>query len=154
MARFVVLLVFLGLLGVAFTFKGFKKLPISNEKFDIQKAEEAHKKKLILTGKLKEEVKQTEVSEEDLAKALIAKGKALYSDSGCIECHGAEGLGDRSQEAPMIAGQHDWYIEMQLANFKSGERKNEAMMPYLENLGPEEFEALGKYISGLEWSAR
>ncbi len=49
-----------------------------------------------------------------------AKGKALYGV--CASCHGANGEGNQALNAPMIAGQHEWYLARQLNNYKAGIR--------------------------------
>jgi len=49
-----------------------------------------------------------------------SKGKAQYAV--CLACHGASGEGNKALNAPPLAGQHDWYIARQLANFKAGVR--------------------------------
>ncbi len=49
-----------------------------------------------------------------------AKGKALYAS--CQECHGANGEGSQDNNAPRLAGQHDWYLLRQTENFRSGVR--------------------------------
>ncbi|MCZ6879896.1 MAG: c-type cytochrome [Gammaproteobacteria bacterium] len=40
----------------------------------------------------------------------------------CVACHGANGEGNVSLNAPRLSGQYDWYIERQLKNFKAGIR--------------------------------
>ena len=47
-------------------------------------------------------------------------GAPLYAV--CAACHGAQGEGNPSLNAPKLAGQQDWYLKRQLANFKSGSR--------------------------------
>lgn len=47
-------------------------------------------------------------------------GKGLYAT--CAACHGANGEGNEALNAPGLAGQQDWYIARQLANYKSGLR--------------------------------
>jgi len=48
------------------------------------------------------------------------KGKAAYAV--CAACHGANGMGNKTLNAPQIAGQEPWYLERQLNNFKGGIR--------------------------------
>lgn len=74
-------------------------------------------------------------------------GKKLFET--CVQCHGAAGEGNSEQLAPRISGQYDWYILTQLNNFKSGARKNEKMMPYINNLKESDFKDLAAYISTL-----
>jgi cytochrome c553 len=77
-----------------------------------------------------------------------ARGKELYAT--CIQCHGDKGLGDPAQEAPRIAGQHEWYILSSLKMFVSGERKNPKMLPFIKNLNEKDFQDLARYISAME----
>ncbi len=55
-----------------------------------------------------------------LAGADAARGKAAYA--ACVSCHGVDGAGNPLLNAPPIAGQADWYVATQLANFKRGVR--------------------------------
>ena len=50
----------------------------------------------------------------------IENGKKLYTV--CAYCHGAAGEGIQAMNAPRMAGMTDWYLERQLANFKTGVR--------------------------------
>ena len=54
------------------------------------------------------------------ASGNAAKGKAAYAV--CTACHGANGAGNKTLNAPSIAGQESWYVERQLKNFKAGIR--------------------------------
>ena len=40
----------------------------------------------------------------------VALGKEIYVQAQCVRCHGANGDGVPSEEGPMLAGQHDWYV--------------------------------------------
>jgi cytochrome c553 len=40
----------------------------------------------------------------------------------CASCHGSEGEGNQKLGAPRLAGQHRWYIERQLRNWRDGIR--------------------------------
>ena len=78
------------------------------------------------------------------------KGAKLYSK--CIACHGKTGMGKKSQKAPMIAGQYDWYIISQINAIKTGKRSNrntKKMMPFVKNLKQEQIEDLAAYISSM-----
>lgn len=78
----------------------------------------------------------------------FADAGALFK-SNCIDCHGGDGMGNKEKQAPRIAGQHDWYILDSLRAFKSGERKNPEMLPYIKNLSDKDFQALAAYLSKL-----
>jgi cytochrome c553 len=77
-----------------------------------------------------------------------AKGQKLYKK--CIACHGKMGEGKKSQKAPRLAGQYDWYIVSSLKAFKSKVRKNPKMLPFIKRLSPQDFKDLAAYISGLK----
>ena len=47
-------------------------------------------------------------------------GKIYYTT--CATCHGADGHGDLSQDAPRLVGLNDWYMLNQLKKFKAGVR--------------------------------
>lgn len=76
-----------------------------------------------------------------------AKGAELYKT--CIQCHGDQGLGLVEKNAPRIAGQYDWYIVTSLKAFKSGERKNPEMLPFIKGLSEKDFADLAAYITKL-----
>jgi cytochrome c oxidase subunit 2 len=48
------------------------------------------------------------------------RGQALFAT--CTACHGAQGEGNETLNAPRLAGQASWYLARQLHNFKSGIR--------------------------------
>ncbi|MCR9204122.1 MAG: c-type cytochrome [Halobacteriovoraceae bacterium] len=77
------------------------------------------------------------------------KGAGLYKT--CVQCHGENGRGNPTEEAPMIAGQYDWYIVSSIKQFKEGkERKNPKMLPYIKNLSDKDIEDLAAYISSMK----
>ena len=47
-------------------------------------------------------------------------GKANFAL--CVSCHGPNGEGNKALNAPVIAGQEEWYLARQLQNFKAGAR--------------------------------
>jgi cytochrome c553 len=82
--------------------------------------------------------------------ADAVKGKELYGK--CIACHGADGMGKKSQAAPMLAGQYDWYIEAQIKAIATKERNtpNAAKMyPFVKNLTDDQMKDLAAYVQSL-----
>lgn len=63
----------------------------------------------------------------------------------CAACHAADG-NSAIPVNPVLAGQHAEYIAKQLANFKSGERKNAVMLGMASGLSPEDMRNLGAYF--------
>lgn len=51
-------------------------------------------------------------------------GKALYAV--CAACHGVQGEGNLALNAPRLSGQNDWYLTLQLRQFKQGARGTHA----------------------------
>ena len=51
------------------------------------------------------------------------RGAATYGV--CAACHGTTGMGNPDLNAPKIAGQEDWYIRRQIANYNNGLRGTE-----------------------------
>jgi len=50
----------------------------------------------------------------------VENGRDVYVT--CAYCHGADGMGNQSLNAPRLAGSSDWYIARQLSHFKTGVR--------------------------------
>ncbi len=86
-----------------------------------------------------------------LRAADLARAEEIVSGR-CFLCHGAGGEA-RSPVFPRLAGQHGEYVAKQLADFRSGKRKSEAMKSQAEDLTPEEMLALGKFFEAKPASA-
>ena len=83
----------------------------------------------------------------DLNNPIIKNGHEIYVNKGqCITCHGDMGQGLKEKQAPLIAGQYEWYIFSQLTAFKNKERKNEAMLPFIKDLTEQDFKDVAEYI--------
>ncbi len=75
----------------------------------------------------------------DLTRAVeIVEGK-------CFICHGTEGESS-SPVFPRLAGQHAGYVERQLADYKSGKRRNDTMQSMVADLSPDDMRLLGMYF--------
>jgi cytochrome c553 len=77
--------------------------------------------------------------------ALAKRGKDKASV--CLGCHGTSGEGNG--EFPRLAGQHPDYLAKQLADYKSGARKNDAMKAIAGNLSDEDMKALAAFFGSL-----
>lgn len=153
------LLTLLGLVIVSSLVK-YRDLPTTSERFDFVKAEQAHRLHLQELADL--EIKRLEHLNPKPVEEVVDTGPVVVLDTPelqrghelyqkCIVCHGKLGEGKKSQNAPKVGGQLDWYIEQQLVNMKSGERVNAIMNPYLKPLGAQDFKDLAAYISKLPW---
>ena len=63
----------------------------------------------------------------------------------CAACHASDG-NSASPANPVLAGQHADYTAKQLANYKSGERKNPVMLGMTAALTPQDMKNLGAYF--------
>jgi cytochrome c553 len=89
-------------------------------------------------------------------KDLVAPGEKLYrggsADRGvpaCSGCHGPSGAGIPAQY-PRLGGQHADYVEAQLTAFRSGARRNNAVMSTIAaKLADRDIKAVADYIAGL-----
>jgi cytochrome c553 len=79
-----------------------------------------------------------------LASGSVAKGKELAGR--CVACHGVGG-NSANPEWPKLAGQNAGYIAKQLADFKSGARKNALMSGQAAGLSKSQMEDLGAYFA-------
>jgi cytochrome c553 len=60
--------------------------------------------------------------------ALAAENSARepFNDRYCTTCHGTDGRGNYSVQAPRLAGMEPWYLKRQLENFRAGIRGTHA----------------------------
>ena len=82
--------------------------------------------------------------------ADAAKGEVLFRK--CVSCHGKDGYGKKSQKAPLIAGQYDWYVESQIMQIRDEKRVNKntkKMYPFVKKLSDGEIGDLAAYISSM-----
>lgn len=86
------------------------------------------------------------VNAETEVKADPAKAQQIAS-TVCVACHGADGNSPVPAN-PKLAAQHPDYINKQLTNFKSGDRKNPIMTGMVAMLTPEDMKNLAAYFGG------
>ncbi len=91
-----------------------------------------------------------------LAGVLLAGGSAFAADNIaekaklCATCHGENGI-PINKQTPVIWGQNEGYLYLQLRDYKSGARKNELMAPIAATLEKEDMLALAAYFTKLKW---
>jgi len=92
-----------------------------------------------------------------LAFALIVSGSAFAADAPieekvklCATCHGENGV-PISHEIPVIWGQNEGYLYLQLRDFKSGMRKNPVMGPIASQFEKKDMYALAAYFTHKKW---
>lgn len=83
---------------------------------------------------------------ETTAKGDPAKAQQIAT-TVCVACHNADG-NSTAPANPKLAGQHPEYLNKQLVNFKSGERKSAIMAGMVAALSPEDMKNLGAYFGG------
>ena len=62
----------------------------------------------------------TAIPADSAATGSVERGAKLYQT--CVACHGADAMGNKALSAPRLAGQQDWYLARQLANYRNGSR--------------------------------
>ncbi len=78
----------------------------------------------------------------------VAAGQAKAAV--CAGCHGADGNGGADPLWPKLAGQDADYIAKQLADFKSGARKDPIMAGMVANLGKTDMKNIGAFYASLK----
>jgi len=68
----------------------------------------------------------------------------------CEACHGEQGV-PIDNTIPVIWGQQEGYLYLQLRDFKSGARKSEIMGPVAQSLQRDDMLALAEYFSKKPW---
>jgi cytochrome c553 len=91
-----------------------------------------------------------------VAAALLAGATAAWADTIedkavlCSLCHGANGLPD-FPSIPIIWGQTEGYLYVELRDFQKGARKDDRMTPIAQSLSREDAEALAAYFAAKPW---
>jgi cytochrome c553 len=89
--------------------------------------------------------------------ALLAGATAALADaiddkaSVCSACHGEKGL-PLAPSIPIICGQNEGYLYLQLRDFQKGARKDDQMSPIAQSLSKEDAAALAHYFSAKPWA--
>lgn len=81
---------------------------------------------------------------------LFAQGDAARGVPACASCHGAAGEGHAALRAPRIAGQEWRYLDQQLRDWRSGERRNSAdgaMTQAVSRLSDADIDALTQHLA-------
>lgn len=68
----------------------------------------------------------------------------------CSACHGEAGV-PQEKTTPIIWGQNEGYLYLNLRDFNKGSRKNEQMSAIAADLSKDDMKALAAYFSKLKW---
>jgi cytochrome c553 len=68
----------------------------------------------------------------------------------CSACHGEAGI-PQEKTTPVIWGQNEGYLYLNLRDFNKGSRKNEQMSTIAADLSKDDMKALAAYFSKLAW---
>ena len=91
-----------------------------------------------------------------VAATLLAGATAAWADSIedkaalCAACHGEKGL-PADPSIPIIWGQHEGYLYLELRDFQKGARKDDRMTPIAQSLSKEDAVALAAYFAAKSW---
>jgi len=91
---------------------------------------------------------------------LFNTGKKLYlfgdkdkGISGCVGCHGIDGMGNSSAKYPVLKWQHKEYIIIQMNKFKSKTRSNDInsiMRDISDKMTSDQIDAVATYITNMK----
>ena len=88
--------------------------------------------------------------------ALLSVATAAWADAiadkaeVCTACHGEKGL-PIEPAIPIIWGQNEGYLYLELRDFQKGARKDDQMTPIAQSLSKEDALALAQYFSAKPW---
>ena len=88
--------------------------------------------------------------------ALLSAATAAWADSiedkaaVCSACHGEKGL-PAEPAIPIIWGQNEGYLYLELRDFQKGARKDDRMTPIAQSLSKEDAQALAAYFAAKPW---
>lgn len=85
------------------------------------------------------------------AQAGAAQAEGIEEKAAvCSTCHGENGV-PIDKVTPIIWGQMEGYIYLQLRDFKSGARANDLMQPVVADLTKDDLKALAAYFAAKPW---
>jgi len=81
----------------------------------------------------------------------VRAGEALYTQKGCVKCHGNRGEGNGEKLYPALAAQHYSYLlrEMEMIRTMARGNSHPDMVAALRDLSPADMEALADYLARL-----
>jgi cytochrome c553 len=89
-----------------------------------------------------------------LLAATLAAGACAESIAEkaqlCAACHGQNGI-PLERNVPVIWGQYQGYLYLELRDYKSGARQNDVMSPFAKTLERDDMMALALYFSKKPW---
>jgi len=85
-----------------------------------------------------------------MSQTARAAGNVEETAQVCAGCHGEKGV-PQEKTTPIIWGQNEGYIYLQLRDFKRGARKSDIMGPIAESLEKADMQALAAYFTKLKW---
>lgn len=94
----------------------------------------------------------TDPEQRALAEAIYRAGVPSIGVAACTACHSPNGQGIATAGYPALSGQDAAYTELQLRQFRAGERINDdaqVMRMIASRLSDAEIAALASYVSGL-----
>ena len=81
----------------------------------------------------------------------LAAGDSIEEKAAaCAACHGENGV-PIDKSFPVLWGQNEGYIYIQLRDMKKGARKNDQMAPIVENMARDDMLALAAYFAAKPW---
>ena len=158
MTRVTIFVFFLVLFVIVLNLRDQENLAVSNSYFNFNEYKKSYDKEVELIAhlnapkvveKVEEEVQMKEEPKVVLTTESQTRGQALYGK--CITCHGKHGMGKKSQKAPKIAGQYDWYIYDKIVSMQKGIWENKVMYPYIKKLSDQDVKDLAAFLSAYKW---
>ena len=83
------------------------------------------------------------------AFSLSLEDAETKANEVCAACHGKDGITAVLPSYPILAGQHEDYLNQALLDYKSGARKNAVMAGIASTLSKNDIEGLSKYFASL-----
>jgi cytochrome c553 len=79
------------------------------------------------------------------------RGKKVFTENKCFECHGKNGEGNAAKSYPVLASQHYGYLLREMGLIKTGVRgnSNPDMVKAISKLSQADLEATSDYLSRL-----
>lgn len=86
------------------------------------------------------------LASQPVRKTGSASGTPPAAAAVCVSCHGVDGVGN-IPDYPILAGQHQDYLERALRDYKAGKRKNPVMAGIIATVKESDIPALASFFA-------
>lgn len=150
MTRIVLFTIFLGLISLLASLVNYQDTFVKEENLSVSQMQAEITKYQKRIEELQNPTVAVEVEEKSNAidpnDPEMQKAIEVYT-ANCLSCHGEKGAGNEELKAPLISGQHEWYLIDHITKMNKGERAG--VEHNFSSISEADLKVLAKYVRRL-----